>query len=103
VLIGTSANLSDEEFKRLLAQCNNRNQGVATNARASCHQALAHGDYLALYALPLIFPYDSYLGTPAKGIGDHIDSGEGLSRCLPVSDLDQDHGCGTERCRPRQQ
>jgi len=49
VLIGTSANLSDEEFKRLLAQCNNRNQGVATNARASCHQALAHGDYLAMF------------------------------------------------------
>jgi len=47
--MGTSANLSDEEFKRFLIQCNDRHQGVANNARASCHQALAHGDYLAMF------------------------------------------------------
>ena len=90
MLIGTSANLSDEEFKRLLAQCNNRNQGVATNARASCHQALAHGDYLALYALPPIFPYRSYIETLAN-------SGLKIPKRV-VYDLNQGHSCGGGWC-----
>jgi hypothetical protein len=33
---------------------------------------------LPLYALPLFFPYR--VGTPAKGIGNHIDLGGGMSR-----------------------
>ena len=37
-------------------------------------------DILPLYALSLIFPYRSFIGTLAKGIGDHIHLGGGLSR-----------------------
>jgi hypothetical protein len=36
-------------------------------------------DCLPLYALSLIFPYRSYIGNLAKGIGDHIDLGGWLS------------------------
>ena len=44
--------------------------------------------HLPLYALSLIFQYRSYIRTFAKGIGDHIDLGGGLSRGVPVSDSD---------------
>jgi hypothetical protein len=42
--------------------------------------ALPWRTILPLYDLSLIFPYRSYIGTLAKGIGDHIHLGGGLSR-----------------------
>ena len=65
---------------------------------------------LSLYALSLIFPYGSYIGTLAKGIGnsleklinfrgDHIDLGGGSpAPRRGVSDSNQGQRCGTGRC-----
>jgi len=66
---------------------------------------------LPLYALPLIFPYRSYIGTFTNGVwignppekseifrGDHIDLGEGLSQGVPVSDSDQGQRRRAGRC-----
>ena len=67
-------------------------------------------DTLPLYALPLIFPYDSYLGNLCNWSLDwesyrKIEKFPGLSNCpgrspfprCPVSDVGQGQGCGTRQ------
>lgn len=67
-------------------------------------------DILPLYALPLIFPYGSYIGTLATAVwignsleklknlrGDHISPGRG-SPNPRFPDSDQSHRCGPGQC-----
>jgi hypothetical protein len=58
------------------------NRGRVNNDSAFFVAALTMNiiDHLPLSALSVIFPYRSHMGTLAKGIGDHIHLGGGLSR-----------------------